>query len=90
MRQWFLALSVLALMTKVYAQDEKDTKAFCHKRCFYYCKDRNLAVENCELTNVTSISFDLNCQCRNLKEGEKLPDVAPDYLINGRSGIQLD
>jgi hypothetical protein len=36
------------------------------------------------------IGFDLNFVCRNLKQDEKLPEVAPNYLINGRSGLQLD
>jgi hypothetical protein len=60
-------------------------KAYCAKRCFNICKSTNQAVSGCDLTNVTSTSFNVKCNCRALKSGEKLPDSAPNYLINTRS-----
>ena len=76
-----LMLMVLMIEPMVFAKD----KAFCTKRCFNICKSSNQAVSGCDLSNMTSTSFELECHCRALKKGEKLPDLAPNYLINTRS-----
>ena len=52
---------------------QKKVKYTCLQKCFSHCKFKNQAVEDCQITNVTTVSFRLNCACRPLKKGEILP-----------------
>ncbi len=87
-RKSFVLISLLMIVGIGFANEKP--KKFCAKRCYNICKQKGQAVSGCSLYNVTTISFSVNCQCRELKKGEQLPDSAPNYLINTRSGIQLN
>ena len=45
----------------------------CRDKCFHYCKFRQKAVVDCDLRDPTMLSVRINCHCRDLNEGEKLP-----------------
>ena len=59
-------------------------KNFCLKRCFYECKEKNQAVKDCSIYNVSMVGFELDCRCRPLNKGEVLPEYPPTYLIKNR------
>lgn len=69
MKKWILCS--LALM--VWNQSVFSVRYTCKDKCFHYCKFREQAVKNCEIFQVTSVSFRVQCECRPLKKGEILP-----------------
>lgn len=87
-RKIFVLLSLFMFMGVVFAKEKP--KKFCAKRCYSICKKSGQAVKGCRLYNVTSTSFNVDCQCRDLNKGEELPDNAPNYIINTQSGVNLD
>lgn len=87
-RKCFVLISLLMVVSVGFSNEKP--KKFCAKRCFNMCKQKGQAVKGCRIYNVTTISFSVDCQCRELNKGEKLPDSAPNYLINTRSGVHLN
>jgi hypothetical protein len=56
-------------------------KYTCQEKCFYHCKRNGQAVKNCEIRDVTTVSFHVHCECRDLKQGEILPPFFHHYRI---------
>lgn len=48
-------------------------KYICKEKCFHHCKFRQQAVKNCLIFQPTSVSFQIKCECRPLRQGEILP-----------------
>ncbi|NDH08630.1 MAG: hypothetical protein EBY16_03265 [Gammaproteobacteria bacterium] len=68
----------LGLQAELMAQTElpkhkKKVKYTCLQKCFSHCKFKNEAVDDCQITNATTVSFRVICACRPLKKGEILP-----------------
>ena len=88
MKRSLYYLGLFLFTACVFAQDKQDIKKFCAKRCFYYCKFREQAVSDCEIYNVTPISFQLKCNCRDFEAKEELPAYPPNYLINTKASLR--
>jgi hypothetical protein len=72
MKKWILTalFSVLVVQPVI---GENKVPYTCQKKCFNECKLKNQAVKNCKLSNFTSVSFKISCECRDLQPGEVLP-----------------
>ena len=69
MKKWILWGIFLA----IWNESVFSTKYICKQKCFQYCKLRQQAVKDCEILQPTSVSFRIQCECRDLKSGEILP-----------------
>lgn len=66
-----ILISLIMLSTfEVFAEE---VKYICLQKCFQQCKFKSQAVKDCQITHATTVSFRINCECRDLKPGEVLP-----------------
>lgn len=72
MKKWILMVLFSVLVSQVVMGEDK-VPYTCLQKCFNECKFKNQAVKNCKLSNFTSVSFKISCECRDLKSGEVLP-----------------
>lgn len=75
---------ILILMAILFVQNlcfALQIKYTCLEKCFYHCKRNGQAVKNCEIKDITTVSFKIHCECRDLKQGEVLPALFHHYRI---------
>lgn len=63
-----LSVTLLVISSNVFS-----IKYICKQKCFQHCKFRQQAVKDCQIFQKTSVSFQVQCECRDLKPGEILP-----------------
>jgi len=69
MKKWIL----WGVFLVTWNQAAFSTKYICKQKCFGHCKFRQQAVKDCVIHQPTSVSFQIQCECRDLKPGEILP-----------------